>query len=352
MRHAQRAWITSGCKGGIVKVEKVIKNLTERDYEILLTLYKYRTMTTRQIKKLFFENVEKYHYRKMYLLKKDGYLGKTEPIVKYRQKVTSCYFVTNKAIKVLYDMGMIKRMNRAIDVRVDGIRLVYLVDVNEVYVQLKSFGWDMYDSRETKERYNINRNSLIQGTLYHDENESYGFYVLSNDPEDITVQRLISEMIEMRSEIESVIVLAKTQDGYGEFSERLKKELPQVKVDVRVMPYDIGLLVLKAIGKPSGRLKLFSHYGFVEKVVSDVSEYTVRHKGEEKYIVELLSNSTDVKRRLFAYSPLKYKVTGKKVIVLTWRGFVEDLREEFMDYPHIEFEGIKGKHLEGMIDGS
>jgi hypothetical protein len=327
-----------------------IKNLTERDLEILLSIYKYRTLTTRQLKTLFFEDVKGYHYRRIYLLKKEGYLGKTEPIVKQGRKYTSCYFVTEKAIKLLYDKGLIDKIKSARDLRIDGIRLVYLVDVNEVYVQLKKYGWDMLDSRETKEKLNINRNNLIQGMLYHDEGEKYGLYVLSNDPQDITVQRLMTEIKELRSEFETVIVLAKTQDGYGDFTEKLKQMMPQIRVDVKVMPYDIGLLVLKAIGKPSGRKKLFGQYGIVNEVVSDVFEYTVMHRGEEKYIVELLSNSTEVKRKLFAYSPLSYKVTGKKVTVLTWRGFVEDLKEEFRDYPHIEFEGITARYLENIIE--
>jgi len=330
--------------------KKYIENLTERDIEILMSLYKHRTLTTRQIKSLFFRDVKGYHYRRIYLLKKEGYLGETKPLVKYRSKYTSCYFLTDKAIKYLYDLGKIKRILRAKDLRISGMRLVYLVDVNEVFVQMKQHGWDMYDSRDTKEMFNINRGSYIQGMLHHDEGEKYGLYVLTNDPQEETVHRLITEIKELRSEMESIIVLAKTQDGYGAFTEKLKQDMPQVRIDVRVMPYDIGMLVLKAIGKPTGRMKLFEKYGKVQVIPSDVSDYTVMHRGEEKYIVELLSNSTEIKRKLFAYSPLAHKVAGKKVMVLTWRGFIEDLKEEYQMYPHIEFEGVTARLLESLIE--
>lgn len=327
-----------------------IKNLTERDVRILHALFRYRTFTTPQVHRLFFESNKKrdYCWLRMSYLKRDGYII-SKPVVNNGRKETNSYFLTTKGVEELKQRGLIDKTTFAKDLQLSGFRMLHAQQVNEFLVQLKAYGYDLWDSRLVKSTFELDRNSLIQGMLISPDERKYGLYLFTTDPEEKTLAKVISE-IKKNFSIKYYLVVCTSAKAFTEFESMLKKEETRIRSSVSLLPYEDALLALKTVGNENQRIQLFQEFGRVEKVERGAFPYTVQHNGEMKYVCENLHNSTGVRRRLSLYTPHEYKRDGKKVLMLIRKGFLQDLEQEFRHYPHVQFAVILKKDLVEKIE--
>ncbi|KQN97012.1 replication-relaxation family protein [Paenibacillus sp. Leaf72] len=327
-----------------------IKNLTKRDWSILISLYRYRTFTTPQVHELFFSENKKrdYCWKRMHQLRHDGYII-SKPVVENGRKVTHSYFLTAKSIESLHAAGHIEKIAYTKDLRLDGHRMIQAHMVNNLYVQLNKYGYELWDSRQVKAAYELDRNSLIQACLITPDLEKHGVYLLVNDPEEKTVAQIITE-IKKHVMIENVIILCKSPEAFDKFERVIKKEEVRIRSSVMCLPLDVGMILFKTMFTAHDIAEVYREYGTINYNVNGLFPYTIMHKGERKYIVELLSQKTKIRKQIMNYNPHEYKRDGKKLIILTWSGFRPDIEREFEKYTHFEYETVAMRYLEHKLE--
>jgi hypothetical protein len=316
-----------------------IKFFTERDLNILFDLLRYRTLTTNQINNLYFEGKEKrdYLYRKMYLLKKEGLLESRPLIGERGRKKTACYVITNRGIGVLEEEGKIKGQRlSAKDNRVEGSQLYYIVETNELYAQLRLYGWEMQDSREIKRRYQMNRSNLIQGALVNPDKMVLGFYILQSNPDEETVIKIIKEIENAR--IQQFIIFCKAKEGYDKVQRKLNRKKGIIGPIIYVIPYEFGINILKQFVTEQDYVNLYNKYGSITSVNHKnlFARYIVHHQGEEKYVANYLLGDQNMLYFLKLYGPDRYQSENRKVLLFAWGGQIEEMEKEFKQYSHIQ----------------
>src|SRR5690625_4328163 len=173
-----------------------VKRIQKLDLDILESLYKYRALSTAQIRKMF--NLSKmYTYKKMRILQNTGWVHKAwikgfaAPQRKKRQGV---YFrIGETGIACLRKQGYpVER--KASQLRVSENFLPYLLSTNDLMIDLMSFGWRMLDSREVKRKYSLNRGDSLQGILTSPGDKEYVFYMLMEKTTKPTLTKIAQEM--------------------------------------------------------------------------------------------------------------------------------------------------------------
>jgi hypothetical protein len=316
-----------------------INNYTERDINILYDLYQYRTLTVKQINKIYFANREKldYVYTRLHQFKKEN-LIETKPLIgEGGRKVASCYFLTDRGITFLEERGMMVPTSlRARDLWVDGKHLPYIVDTNELYAELTP-KWKFLDSREVKRKYRMNRANLIQGSIQNEEGNEFGLYLLQSDPEKETVQKIIKEIANER--LKRILILCKGHKGYITMKDMLKDVERSLVLDqLCILPYGKSAEILKKYPNDWDYFSLFNHFGSVYPVQSkySFSRYIIHRNGEEKFVANFLLGDQMMLYFLKRYNHERYQAEKKKVLLFVWNGQVREIEEEFHAYPHIE----------------
>lgn len=317
-----------------------IKRLTGRDIEILNTIYRYRTFTTNQVFRLFFEKIE-YCWKRLSYLKQDGYI-ESVPVVDHRgMKTTSAYYITPLGIKALHEnTASFMETSNASDNRIPGRRLRYQIDVNEVYTRLCKLSFLFWDSRETKRHFNLDRNSSVNGYLITPDQRGMGLYVLSKDPEPLTISRIAAEL-KKTTAMSSYLVLCKTLTAFQEMHEVIQRDSHTYPADVRLLPYEPGLALLELMGTQAQIEQLYAQYlPSVTRVQEEPFAYKSMDGEQTAYVCELLSNSIKTRHQVFAYNPYEYQAHQCRLTVLAWEDEVDSLRFQLTSYRHIRVIGI------------
>lgn len=327
-----------------------IVNFTERDLNILKDLYDYRTLTTRQVLANYFDKPA-YCYQRMHLLRKDGLINSRPLVGVFGQKQTSCYFITDKGIRLLLREGMIEEpVRKAKNIAVKGPHLRYVTEVNEIYLQLRDHGWLMMSGREVKRKYRLNRSSLIQGMIIDKDKECYGVYLVSDNPVEQTVSKIVTEI--GNSRIPSHIVFCKGKNGYEMIRERADRMNVFVGGSLNILPFSNGVRILKSLRSASCIVNLYGRYGEVSRVNEGRMPYkhVIQHKGEEKYVTQLLTGDLMTHFSLSKYNHDMYKRERKGILVLAWAAQRKEIEKLFQSYPHIEFEWLEMDVLDTLSD--
>lgn len=313
-------------------MKKIVKVIQPIDIAILHDLYRYRMLTTRHILKKHF-NGRSYGYRKIYILKNSGYIT-SFPLINKGRKETSCYRITDRGINLLQEKGIVTENIRAADLQVSKERLTYLNDINTIMVDLTSYGWEMKDSRETKQIYNLDRRSLIQGLLISPDGMEYGLYLIAGEAEEKTIVRALNEIDQ--PVIPNHIIFVKSMQSYNNFI-KIREQNNIINQSIHLLTYsDYSLNVLKRLPTEKHFVNFFTKYfSFVQKSTNPNFDYVVEHEGEEKYLVNLMTNDL---MRLFRvkkiYTIDRYRQDGRKVILVS--PLAEQLKADFKHYPHID----------------
>ncbi len=342
-------------------------NLSEKDIEMLTWIYRLRFLTVNQISRAFVNNNSNYTYVKMWRLKskKQGRcLVRTEPLmdnkVAGRRKITSCYYLTDKAIRAL-GLGTepaIRHINK--------LEQPKRAKQNEFFVEwyLKEWpNWAYLDAREVKAEKNLNRKahffaafqdlSSPSGEL-NDQSSYQLLYFVSAEPSKqqiIEIQRELIRHAELGFKKASIFFEDKI--GYDLFGSGQYNT-----ASLQKLPYEIGVKLVPALGpRKKGLPKIINNIlaemGYASVKITTGPAITFTNKvvkapnGQERYLVELLTNDTGIRVALQQYTHDVYKTDGRQVAA--WA--LEELKDEYEKYfpkeayPHITFFYVPRKTL-------
>ncbi|MDX8367205.1 replication-relaxation family protein [Cytobacillus sp. IB215665] len=321
------------------------------NYEaILYDLYRYQTLTIEQLKKVHFKGHEGSVYVSLHRMKKRGLVSSTCRVNEKGKKIAACYFITEKGIGHLEEVGLLHEKRRAYDNKPSGKKIPYLIDINNMYVDLQESGYEMLNARDWKEQHHLNRNALVKAGLRTPDGKEYGVYLFETDLEEsITLPRFKKEIKEA-SQSNRFIIFFKGKDSYKKFKNSLGHE-ELTKGEMCLLPYNLGKKLLGELPKQDHLVKVFTNYGEVKindrsnTVTSSFADYILEKDGQEFYVCNYVFGNEVALYFLTKYTKDRFARDGRRVYVFYSEKILsimeQDFKEMFKDhYPHIEFIGL------------
>lgn len=351
------------------KGEQVIKEMRELDLAILKGLYEYRAFTTDQIQRRYGLTYW-YSYRKIRLLRNSGLISSHSIIGLEEGKGYQGKYhrITNKGLMVLKEHGVNvdKRMQQ---LEVAERQIPFLLATNDVMVDLEPYGWVLTDSREIKEKLNVNRSDNIHGTLRNEYRGSreYGIYTYLHGVSDKHIAKMLreiknySQVKDKAITLQDFIIFKKGKRGFEQIINAIMNEdkggfLARVS-SIKLFPFTFGKYYLRVFDDERELLNYacetsevpleFKRYLSRQEVHSKYSGLNciVNHNGEEKYFVNLIDNDLRKVFDIQQYRKEDYEMDGRKVLVYVIGDMKEEIYEELLgNYRHVEYievdEGI------------
>jgi len=335
-----------------------VKRIQKLDLDILESLYKYRALSTAQIRKMF--NLSKmYTYKKMRILQNTGWVHKAwikgfaAPQRKKRQGV---YFrIGETGIACLRKQGYpVER--KASQLRVSENFLPYLLSTNDLMIDLMSFGWRMLDSREVKRKYSLNRGDSLQGILTSPGDKEYVFYMLMEKTTKPTLTKIAQEM-ESYSALDATkgerpiphyIIFVRGQESYQQVNNFFNSRTGAITSSgqIKVMPLFFAKMYFRLFDDKKELLKYLSRFGIEDVTaranLTQIKSYNglstvVRHEGEEKYFVNLLDSDLIKMHDIHSYRKEQYELDGRKMLAITTNALINKQQEMLQAIKHIDW---------------
>lgn len=312
---------------------QVIKNIQERDIDILHTLYKYRALSTQQIMR-YFRMSNHYANKKMHIMRNSEWIRSYPLLSEKHRKMGAYHSLAEGGLSLLRKQGF--EINRKADeLRVSRRFLPYLLSANDLMIDLSSSGWTMRDSREIKSMHGLNRGHNIHGSLIGPDASEFGFYIFMSRSSLKHIMKVIREIKE--SPLHSFIVFTKGQASFNEFIEHAL--LPGKELiaggSIKVMPYTFGKMYLQFLSNEQNMERLLNDHGITalpQRSGMEVSfDRLVLQNGEEKYLVSLLDTDLMKIYSLKRYRKELFARDGRKVVVLT---HMKQVHEEMLKTVH------------------
>lgn len=346
----------------VEKGEQVIKEVRELDLAILKGLYEYRAFTTDQIQRRYGLTYW-YSYRKIRLLRNSGLISSHSIVGLEEGKGYQGKYhrITNKGLMVLKEHGVNvdKRMQQ---LEVAERQIPFLLATNDVMVDLEPYGWVLTDSREIKERLNVNRSDNIHGTLRNEYRGSreYGIYTYLHGVSDKHIAKMLreiknySQVKDKAITLQDFIIFKKGKRGFEQIINAIMNEdkgrfLARVS-SIKLFPFTFGKYYLRAFDDERELLKFacetseiplkFKRYLKQTEVSAKYSGLNciVEHDGKEKYFVNLVDNDLKKVFNIQQYRKEDYETDGRKVLVYVIGGMREEIYEGlFRNYHHVEY---------------
>lgn len=342
---------------GDINLEKIgVKKIQKIDIEIMVGLYEYRALSIEQIQKRY--NLTKgYCYKKLHVLKQSKWVT-SHAIKNYKKNQHSqgkYYRLTERGLTVLKEEG-VPITKKAHHLHVADLYIPFLLHTNDMMIALEQYGWQLIDSRETKERFNLNRSDNIQGVLQNVKTGSseYGIYVFMEGTRPENIVKATRE-IQNHNSIINYILFTKGKDTFQQMVEALINEktknggkagtLVAGKNSIKILPYTFGKNYFQLFEQDEEMIR-FAETAFStslsfkssferNKVKNNTLRHIVEHNGEEKFFVNLID--TDLKKisDINLYHVEDYEKDGRKVLVLT---HIRDIHERYLnDIHHLEY---------------
>lgn len=310
---------------------------------MLKEIYELRALSTEQLARMFGYSIQ-HMYRLTQRLRSENYII-TESIKGYipnKKRQGDYHRIAMKGINFLRERNYMAT-NTADSLRVSTSYLPYVLSVNDLYIDLKPFGWNVMGSRDVKDYFYLNPGDTIHGMLSKKESR-YPFYVFINKSKAKTLKRIKNEI--ERYNFSDMIFFSKSADGFYQIIEEFYDHLSIVKYRTfRVFPYTFGKQYLIAFNNPANLMNYMSSKHGIE-VVYDIDpnrnhyglDTVVRHEGEKKYFVNMLDNDMKKLHIVNNYRKERYEADGKKVLLVTNMGNL--YRDLLKNIHHVEFLDI------------
>lgn len=330
-----------------MSVKPVVKRIQPIDLAILRNLYRYRVLTTQQIRQKFFKDSNQYVYKKMYVLKNSRWV-KAFPITRENgQKLTSGYRLTDTGIALLKQQGD-NITHNADDLKVSKATLTYLLTTNDIMVHLHP-EWAFRDSREIKNRYNLNRGDMIQGAFVGKGDIDYAFYVLLHHTHEVNINKMVREI--KTSNMAHHIIFTKGKSSFDRFIEHAMKNNLMTGGSLCIVPYGFGLRYFKRFSSIEPLVEIMRNYGTIKPVHHPLFDLLIEtEKRKETYFVNLLDTDLMKIHTIHRYTNDEYRKDGRRVLVLTHmkrkhQTLLHDIHH--VDYLEIDPEKMDTKKMVG-----
>lgn len=332
--------------------------------KILKEIYRMRGLTIDQLCEVVFDT-RHYAYKFLKEMQSDGYLGE-KMNMSNRRRLGKLYYCTDKGIERLYKNGLIEKQLKSKDNKPHNASLKYVINTNNVYAALTPYGIHMYDSREWKKKYGMDRNSMVRGGLKLRDGREIAIYCFFS-PDQISKAGLSNAMLQsFRREIKKfpqssrIAVICYDSDIYKRVLQAVDKdkELGSFE-ELLVIPYgteDFGLNVLRISRDQKERQTLIeSHLNarlFIEHPAltgnrQDFVNYVGKFPdGREEYIIDYLSFNRVVLQHLDThYHEQAYNKDQRQVSILCWLPNVKELKTRYQAYKHVKIVGISIQNI-------
>jgi Replication-relaxation len=345
--------------------------VTEREFHILSDLYNYRALTTDQIRRKYFSDskyavdyvLKKLRQRKM--IRSNTLRGSRD-----KRKGYSYHRITEQGMECLARRGMMIN-DHAGNLYVKPNYLPYVLLANDVMVDLTKAGWEVWDSRKVKREYNLDKGKQIHGLLIAPNGKKYGYYTMAKGIMINNLAKIITEIRDTHEYIGNFIVFSKGKGSHDQFikyatdppakregGKMIAQKPLYIGYDLKVLPMKLGIGILSKYPTREKWIRaLARHIGF--EVISDISESAdngiegtgrngtvrqhsrqsfptiIRHKGEEKYFVDLTDTNLTLVSKINSYNQHDYILENKRKVIVTI--FDEQQKEILnLDNPNIE----------------
>ncbi|WP_414854188.1 replication-relaxation family protein [Brevibacillus sp. IT-7CA2] len=305
------------------------KNLTERDIQVLHDLYQYQMLNIKQIRELHFPGSEKYVYKRLFQLKREGYV-KSRPLVEKGKKVGAGYFITEKGLRILEVQGLSNKERRARDNKPSGIRLSSVIERNELYTQLLPYKWSFVNGRDFKKTNGINRGALLSGLFIRQDGKQFVLYILENNTRDQTFLKLQRE-IKLLSD-RNILILCKGPVIY----EKLWEAEDMHAKELSIIPFPSAIPIMRWYCTNDILYQELQRFGVVstEQNRFHFGDMVVQGEATKYYVANCLMGDKMTLHYLKRYSYDVYQRTGIKVLLLHWA--VGEFQFPFDRYPHVQ----------------
>lgn len=290
---------------------------------MLLGLYELRALSTAQIRKRY-GYTQVYLYRKLQQLEEMGYIHSqyTSGYSRSSLQQGKHYRISNRGIRHLDSSGYVTT-HTADELRVSKYHLPYLLSANDLLIDLKPHNWSMIDSRETKEYHRMNRSDNIHGTLVNPEGRKYPFMVLINPLGIRNLGKLKGEV--SRYPFSDLIIFTRTPESFEQIIESFSENSDVYRYRTfRVLPYSFSKYYLRKYDDHVNvltycedrlGLRVIKREPAFRFVIEDVA--VVDHKGEEKYLINLLDNDLRKVGAMQGYHYDHFTRDGRRILLLT-----------------------------------
>ena len=336
---------------------KYYEQLNDRKINILEDLYNYRAMTTDQIKRIYFPNSKFYVNKVLYQLRKSKYIASnTLKGSRKNKKGITYHRLTETGVKCLLRHG-VNVEGQVQNMYVKPSQLHYLLLANDVMIELRKEGWEMWDSRRVKKKYNLDDRMNILGVLISPKGEQYGFYVVEDGIYSNTLGKIQSEIKVNHSIINNYIVFARGQNAYNEFVKRAMDEEKPLNTGhkLKILPFTTGLKFLgKYPDKTEWIKQMADHFGFeiasMEKTEKrQTFDTIIKYKGKEMYLVDLTDTNITTIHAINSYNERAYDWENRRRLLISSPAPQLTILEDYIKSMYVEYLPISSQDFSQLL---
>lgn len=364
-----------------MKRSKYFHQLNDRDLNILEDLYNYRAMTTKQIKRRYFEKTKYYVNKVLHNLRRENYIAsKSLKGSRINKKGEVYHYLTENGLECL---GRQKRPVKGLiqNLYVKPSQLHYILMVNDLMIDLEESGWKLWDSRRLKREYGLDSRMNILGLLKAPDGREYCFYILEEGALPTTLGKIQAEIRDHYKKVKNLIIFTNGSTVHENFinnvlnpsPKRIENKLVQQRpiftgYQLKVMPYKMGILFYKSFPSREKWLNVLSQVvGFT--IIDDKSEIShnasivglgknkdtsvekvrrsfntiIHYNGKEMYLVDLVEFDLTLVQKINLYSDNDYQSENNRdLLVIRHEIFPEERinKREFICHYIFSIEGF------------
>jgi len=329
------------------------KNNLKRDVKLLYELYQGRVLTIDQL-------TPRFTYKKSYMYKLVSNLFKSGLILTGDIKgftnesgIRGRYYrISNKGIKILKENGYPDLKYNAEDLKVSDVRVPIEILFNDVHYEMTKHGWRVYGSRESKEKYGINRTDNLNGVLSSPVfNREYPFYIFQFQFEmsEQYIGRIIGEI--NRYKFENIALFTTTKEMFLKVTNIMMNKAEIFTYNTfMVLPLQYGLQYLLNYAEGDMLFNFLEDEYDIYKVEKEEGvnyeadfEHIVLYNGEEYYLANFLDFNLVNFHRAKYYRKEHYEKDGRKILALIndRMNYLEILRNvHHTEYIHVPAEEL------------
>ncbi|GAE93059.1 hypothetical protein JCM21714_2094 [Gracilibacillus boraciitolerans JCM 21714] len=350
------------------------KHLTDKQILILKDLLEYRVLTTEMIRERFFNGTGRYVENVLLVLRKEGYI-KSSILNKSRKdrKGYAVHQITERGKNMLLRYSEVEQsVNHKTIQHVKDYQVQQILLANEVLYHYYKIGWEIWDSRLAKQKYDIDYRAHLQGMVISPEQKRYGVYVLDREVNENIIGKIQKEIMEYDKEnkIHDNIIIFKGANSYLHFIDygmteteyrhddrKMKRRPVQTAGEMIVEPYTLHVKRLtKGLSKQEWIITLCNYYDLriIEKDNQEkrqAFETTVEYFNQVYFLVDLTDSDFNKFHSIQAYhnsQSEKQWNNNQKVLVLVL-SIETAIIKELEQWDNVELLKIKSGEYEDIL---
>ncbi len=224
-------------------------------------------------------------------------------------------------------------------------------------IELRKEGWEMWNSRRVKKKYNLDDRMNILGVLISPKGEQYGFYVMEDGIYSNTLGKIQSEIKMNHSIINNYIVFARGQNAYNEFVKRAMDEEKPLNTGhkLKILPFTTGLKFLgKYPDKTEWIKQMADHFGFeiasMEKTEKrQTFDTIIKYKGKEMYLVDLTDTNITTIHAINSYNERAYDWENRRRLLISSLAPQLTILEDYIKGMYVEYLPISSQDFSQLL---